>query len=97
VCQFLISEGHQIISKNTEIFHVEVDVLFKSRRGELWIVEVKTRSHLDYLETAVGFRQRQRLKRVAQALSEQGSAVRLILAVVHPQTGAIRWLPNFFD
>jgi Holliday junction resolvase-like predicted endonuclease len=93
----LKSRGHIILDRNKEFFHTEVDIYFRSKTNELWFVEVKSRKSLEYLETAVSPRQRQRLRRVANALSDRGQAVKLILAVVEPRSGFIRWFPHFFD
>jgi Holliday junction resolvase-like predicted endonuclease len=67
---------------NHKICRVEVDLVFKSPRQEIWIVEVKSFSNEQYLERRVTPRQCQRIRHVLRALLERGHKARAHLALV---------------
>lgn len=63
--------------------YAEIDLLAESPRGTLWIFEVKTLSHFDFLNVRVSRRQKERLKRAHLFVQSRTSRpVRLALAFV---------------
>lgn len=91
VCQYLKSKGWSIVCQNQRFFGVEVDIIAK--RNEIYnLVEVKSLNNEAHLEKILSDWQKDRLKKVADALSSQTrGGLNLLLALVN-QKGAIRFV-----
>ena len=82
VARYLRKKGWTILHRNKKIFGVETDI-FAEKQGERILVEVKSVKKDAYLERILKARQKERLKRVASALSDSSSSgTRLFLAGV---------------
>ena len=88
VCQYLKRKGWSIVCQNQRFFGVEVDILAK--RNEIHtLVEVKSLKNEAHLEKILSDWQKNRLKKVAEALSSQlPGGLNLFLALVN-QKGTI--------
>ena len=85
VARHLRQKGWTILYRNKKIFGVETDILAE-KQGEQILVEVKSVKKDAYLEGILKPRQKERLKRVATALSDSSSSgPRLFLAEVNEQ------------
>lgn len=85
---WLIAKGYRIIGFRLQTPQAEVDLL-ALRGGVLAVVEVKRRASLALALEAVGFDQRERLRRAGAALAAKrpglkGAAVRLDLMALAP-------------
>jgi putative endonuclease len=85
---WLMAAGWRILGMRLKTHGVEIDIL--ARRGEvLAVVEVKARATLAEALEAVGWAQRKRLRRAAEAISQRpglnGLAVRLDLIAMAPR------------
>jgi putative endonuclease len=85
---WLMATGWRILGMRLKTHGVEIDIL--ARRGEvLAVVEVKSRASLAEALDAVGWAQRRRLRRAAEAIVQRpglgGLAVRLDLIAVAPR------------
>ena len=83
VCQYLKSKGWSIVCQNQQFFGVEVDIIAK--RNEIHtLVEVKSLNKEAHLEKILSDRQKNRLKKVVEALSSQiPGGLNLLLALVN--------------
>jgi putative endonuclease len=93
---WLMATGWRILGLRIKAHGVEIDIL--ARRGDvLAVVEVKTRATLAEALEAVGWDQRRRLRRAAQAVAQRpglnGLAVRLDLLAMAPR----RWPRHVAD
>lgn len=43
--------------------YAEIDLIVESPKNEIWILEIKSLSHFDFLDVRVSWRQKERLKR----------------------------------
>ena len=85
---WLMAKGYRILGFRMRTQQAEIDVL-ALKRGTLAVVEVKQRGDILSALEAVGFDQRERLRRAAAALAAQhprlaGAAVRLDLMALAP-------------
>ena len=73
----------------------EVDLVFQ-KKGRLLMVEVKSLADLGFLATAVSSKQKRRLQRVLENVTEANPTkrVELVLAVVLPNKST-HWFPDF--
>lgn len=87
----LLKRGLHFKAHGKKIFGTQIDLFFETRdRRQNLIFEVKTLSSLDYFEIRVTERQKRRLERVVQALSES-KATQLFFAFVSP-SGRVNYL-----
>ena len=88
VSQYLQKRGWRILHRNKKFFGVEIDILAQ-KQNERILVEVKSVKRGDYLEGILKPKQKDRLKRVAEALSNSSHlSLRLFLAAVNEQNKA---------
>ena len=85
---WLMAKGYRILGFRLKTPQAEIDLL-ALKRGVLAVVEVKQRGDILVALEAVGFDQRERLRRAAVALAAQhprlaGAAVRLDLMALAP-------------
>lgn len=85
---WLMAKGYRILGFRLKTPQAEIDLL-AIKRGTLAVVEVKQRGDMLAALEAVGFDQRERLRRAAAALAAQhprlaGAAVRLDLMALAP-------------
>ncbi len=93
---WLMAAGWRILGLRLKAHGVEIDIL--ARRGEvLAVVEVKARPTLAEALDAVGWTQRRRLRRAAEAMAQRpglnGLAIRLDLIAMAPRR-LPRHIPN---
>ncbi len=93
---WLMAAGWRILGLRLKVQGVEIDIL--ARRGDvLAVVEVKARATLAEALEAVGWDQRRRLRRAAQAVAQrpglEGMAIRLDLLAMAPR----RWPRHIAD
>jgi putative endonuclease len=86
---WLLAKGYRILGFRLKTPQAEIDLL-ALKRGVLAVVEVKQRGDMLTALEAVGFDQRERLRRAAAALAAQhprlaGAAVRLDLMALAPR------------
>jgi len=75
--------------------YAEIDLIAESTRGEIWIFEIKTLSHFDFLTVRVSRKQKERLKRAHMFVqSKTVKPVRLALAFVD-KAGNVIIFENF--
>ena len=83
VCQHLQRQGWKIIHRNHRYFGVEIDLLAEKNQSFI-LVEVKTLSSEYHTGKIIKHSQKQRLKRVAQMLSEEKpNGLQLLIALVN--------------
>lgn len=83
VAQDFIVKKFKILNRRFRTIYAEIDLIVESPRGEIWLVEVKTISHFDFLEVRVSKKQKERLQRAHLSLQVQTKKiVRLIFAFV---------------
>jgi len=85
---WLMAVGWRILGMRLKTHGVEIDIL--ARRGDvLAVVEVKARANLAEALEAVGWAQRRRLRRAAEAMAKRpglsGLAIRLDLIAMAPR------------
>lgn len=85
---WLMAKGYRILGFRLKTPQAEIDLL-ALRGGVLAVVEVKSRANLEAALEAVGFDQRQRLRRAGATLAARrpslaGAAVRLDLLALAP-------------
>lgn len=73
---------------------VEIDLVFQAPSREIWLIEVKSLSSVDYFERRLKPEQVARIRRVLRGLLEAGRPARAHLALV--SRGRIRWVADFF-
>lgn len=75
--------GCRVAARNTKLAGVEIDLLIEDDRTAV-VVEVKTRMRGDYggAALAVDAVKRERLKRAARVLAQQGARVRIDVAAI---------------
>lgn len=85
VKDFLTIRKHRILIWNCKTPWAQVDLLLQSPRGATYILEVKYQSAFSNPEQRLSYRQRQRLQRAREFLSEQlRTSIGLGLALVSP-------------
>ncbi|MBS1971836.1 MAG: YraN family protein [Bdellovibrionales bacterium] len=93
--QFLRSKNLKILKTRWRTTYAEIDILAESPRGEVWIFEVKSLSHFDFLDVRVSRRQKERLKRAFLFVqSKTRKPVQIALAFVD-KTGEVLIIENF--
>ncbi len=81
VAQYLRERGWNIICQNKKVLGVETDLLAKKGQS-FCLIEVKSLKKEEHLEAIVKDRQKERLKQVAESLSDDFPSLRLFLAAV---------------
>lgn len=95
VAEYLRKKSLRILKTRWRTTYAEIDLLAESARGEIWIFEVKTLTHFDFLTARVSRRQKERLKRALMYVqSKTTKPVRLALAFVD-QRGEVLIFENF--
>jgi putative endonuclease len=88
---WLMAKGYRILGFRLKTLHGEIDLL--ARKGQvLAVVEAKLRGTIEAAQEAVTHRQRERLRRAAEAFAArrrdlEGAAIRLDLMALAPR----RW------
>lgn len=84
------SFGFQVLSRNMKVLGVEVDLIVKDIESRISIVEVKSLSSDLFSSNRVSKKQKKRLVRAAQALSDSYHApVDLKFAFCHTKSGLV--------
>jgi len=84
VAAYLKTKSFKILKTRWRTTYAEIDLVAESGRGEIWIFEVKTLSHFDFMTVRVSRRQKERLKRAFLFVqSKTTRPVRLALAFVN--------------
>lgn len=95
MAEYLSKKQLRILKTRWRTTYAEIDLLAESPRGEIWIFEVKTLSHFDFLTVRVSRRQKERLKRAHLFVqSKTTKPVRLALAFVDKR-GEVMIFENF--
>lgn len=87
VAEYYIERGYELLRRRWKTPFAEIDLLFskpRTRSGELLLVEVKHRRGQEFREMALTRRQKQRLVRCCEWLSELGYLVQCELVFVGP-------------
>lgn len=83
VAEYLLKKSFRILKTRWRTRYAEMDLVAESPRGEIWIFEVKSLSHFDFLDVRVSRKQKERLKRAYLFVqSKTTKPVRLALAFV---------------
>jgi len=92
-----LKQGHQLIGQNLKIMGIECDLIFKSREGEIWILEIKSLNRIDYFDRRVSPVQKKRIQTVLNYLLNKyhGSVIRAHLVTVCSR-GIVQWYYDFF-
>jgi Holliday junction resolvase-like predicted endonuclease len=86
VTAYFLQKSFRVLKQRWRTPFAEMDLLIESPSGEIWIVEIKTLTHFDFLAVRVTRKQRQRLQRAhayVQGLTRR--PVCLYLAFVDPR------------
>lgn len=95
MAELLLKKHFRILKTRWRTVYAEIDLLAESPRGEIWIFEIKTLSHFDFLDVRVSRRQKERLKRAHMFVqSKTRKPVRLALAFVDKR-GKVLVFDNF--
>ncbi len=94
VLQHFVEAGHACLGRNIRLSGVEIDLLIRTQDSEIWILEVKKISNLQYYERRVTPKQRQRILRVLRFFLESGKKARAHLVLVDSES--IRTEMDFF-
>jgi Holliday junction resolvase-like predicted endonuclease len=95
VIQYLQNKNLRILKTRWRTTYAEIDILAESARQEIWIFEVKSLSHFDFLDVRVSRRQKERLKRAFLFVQGQmKKPVRIALAFVD-KAGEVLIIENF--
>ena len=85
VAQHLKKQGWEILYQNKKVLGVEIDLLAKKNKEHL-LIEVKSIKKAEQLENILKEKQKERLKKVVEGLSEDfPEGLRLLLAAVDDQ------------
>lgn len=93
--QFLQRKNLRILKTRWRTTYAEIDILAESARQEIWIFEVKSLSHFEFLDVRVSRRQKERLKRAFMFIQgKTRQPVRIALAFVD-KAGEVLIIENF--
>ena len=85
VAQHLKKQGWEILHQNKKVLGVEIDLLAKKNK-EHFLIEIKSIKKAEQLENILKEKQKKRLKKVVEGLSEDfPEGLRLLLATVDDQ------------
>lgn len=56
-------KSFRILKTRWRTTYAEIDLIVESPGGDIWILEIKTLSHFDFLDVRVSWKQKERLKR----------------------------------
>ena len=83
VTKYFTDKNFVVLRSRLRTTYAEIDLIVESPRHEIWILEIKTLSHFDFLDVRVSWKQKARLKRAHHFVqSRTKKAVRLALAFV---------------
>jgi Holliday junction resolvase-like predicted endonuclease len=83
VARYFKSKNFVILKSRLRTAYAEIDLIVESRDHEIWILEIKTLSHFDFLNVRISRKQKERLKRAHLFIQSRTSKpVRLALAYV---------------
>ena len=91
VREFFEGGSNRCLGANVEIGGVEIDLVFREPFGDIYLVEVKSLTSVEFLERRVKPEQRKRIRRAMTALIERGHIVRAHLAIVKKGEVFILW------
>lgn len=83
VLTYFRKKSFRILKSRWRTPYAEIDLIVESPKNEIWILEIKSLSHFDFLDVRVSWKQKQRLKRAHLFVqSKTSKRVRLALAFV---------------
>jgi Holliday junction resolvase-like predicted endonuclease len=83
VVDYFLGKSFRILKTRWRTSYAEIDLIVESPRQEIWIFEIKSLSHFDFLDVRVSKKQKERLKRAYLFIqSKTPKPVRLALAFV---------------
>jgi Holliday junction resolvase-like predicted endonuclease len=83
VADYFIKKSFRILKTRWRTTYAEIDLVVESPQREIWILEIKSLSHFDFLDVRVSKKQKERLKRAHLFVqSKTPKPVRLALAFV---------------
>ncbi|HEY8271723.1 MAG TPA: YraN family protein [Pseudobdellovibrionaceae bacterium] len=83
VVDYFLKRSFRVLKIRWRTTYAEIDLVVESPIPEIWIVEIKSLSHFEFLEVRVSKKQKERLKRAHLFVqSKTIKSVRLVLAFV---------------
>jgi len=95
VAQYFLKKNFKVLKRRFRTTYAELDLILESPKQEIFVLEIKTISHFDFLDVRVSQKQKDRLKRAHMFLqSKTLKEVRLCLVFVDKK-GEILILEDF--
>jgi Holliday junction resolvase-like predicted endonuclease len=90
VANYFLAKKFVVLKRRFRTKYAEMDLLVESPNHEIWILEIKTLSHADFLGVRVSWKQKERLKRAHLFIqSRTRKPVRLALVFVDARGGIL--------